>query len=161
MQISRKSDSGVAKEGIHCCGVTYIFCFLISSGKLASWYKLYDLDKLHDYDFWCSNVEDMMAAHLGAVFMPHGLGHFLGIDTHDPGGYLKVFGIFSCSYMLDCSPAPPPPQKKHQVAYIIVLANSTSYNAMAILSWFAGPGKKKGTWIKIFAYSQRASRRNG
>lgn len=35
------------------------------------------------------NVDDMMAARLGAVFMPHGLGHFLGLDTHDPGGYLK------------------------------------------------------------------------
>ncbi|KAJ7973732.1 xaa-Pro dipeptidase [Quillaja saponaria] len=35
------------------------------------------------------NVDDMIAEHLGAVFMSHGLGHFLGIDTHDPGGYLK------------------------------------------------------------------------
>ncbi|KAG6769966.1 hypothetical protein POTOM_025633 [Populus tomentosa] len=35
------------------------------------------------------NVDDMMIKRLGAVFMPHGLGHFLGIDTHDPGGYLK------------------------------------------------------------------------
>jgi Xaa-Pro dipeptidase len=32
-------------------------------------------------------VDDMMAVNLGAVFMPHGLGHFLGVDTHDVGGY--------------------------------------------------------------------------
>jgi len=31
-------------------------------------------------------VDDMMAANLGGVFMPHGLGHMLGIDTHDVGG---------------------------------------------------------------------------
>ncbi|XP_025012296.1 xaa-Pro dipeptidase isoform X2 [Ricinus communis] len=36
-----------------------------------------------------NDVDDMMTERLGAVFMPHGLGHFLGIDTHDPGGYLK------------------------------------------------------------------------
>jgi len=32
-------------------------------------------------------VADMMQVNLGATFMPHGLGHFLGIDTHDVGGY--------------------------------------------------------------------------
>lgn len=36
----------------------------------------------------CSgDVESLMAANIPAVFMPHGLGHFLGIDTHDVGGY--------------------------------------------------------------------------
>ncbi|KAI4379994.1 hypothetical protein MLD38_006228 [Melastoma candidum] len=35
------------------------------------------------------DVEEMMFHRLGAVFMPHGLGHLLGIDTHDPGGYLQ------------------------------------------------------------------------
>ncbi|XP_039436388.1 xaa-Pro dipeptidase [Culex pipiens pallens] len=33
-------------------------------------------------------VEDMMAAGLNAIFQPHGLGHFLGLDVHDVGGYL-------------------------------------------------------------------------
>ncbi|XP_035868377.1 xaa-Pro dipeptidase isoform X2 [Phyllostomus discolor] len=33
------------------------------------------------------SVDAMVQAHLGAVFMPHGLGHFLGIDVHDVGGY--------------------------------------------------------------------------
>jgi hypothetical protein len=52
---------------------------------------LYDLFGKLNVDFWCSNVDDTMVACLGSVFMPHGLGHLLGIDTHDPGGYPKVF----------------------------------------------------------------------
>jgi hypothetical protein len=34
-----------------------------------------------------ADIEAMMACRLCAVFMPHGLGHLLGIDTHDVGGY--------------------------------------------------------------------------
>ena len=37
-------------------------------------------------------VDDMMRARLGAVFMPHGLGHLLGCDVHVSGGYLEVIG---------------------------------------------------------------------
>uniref|UniRef100_A0AAY4CVR2 Xaa-Pro dipeptidase n=1 Tax=Denticeps clupeoides TaxID=299321 RepID=A0AAY4CVR2_9TELE len=33
------------------------------------------------------DVDDMLEVHLGSVFMPHGLGHLLGIDVHDVGGY--------------------------------------------------------------------------
>ncbi|MCO5612386.1 hypothetical protein L7F22_066653 [Adiantum nelumboides] len=35
------------------------------------------------------HVEAMLEKRLGATFMPHGLGHFLGLDTHDPGGYCE------------------------------------------------------------------------
>ncbi|XP_037085390.1 xaa-Pro dipeptidase-like isoform X2 [Pollicipes pollicipes] len=35
------------------------------------------------------SVDDMMKANLGATFQPHGLGHFLGCDVHDVGGYLR------------------------------------------------------------------------
>ena len=37
--------------------------------------------------FLAGDVDDMARAHLGAVFMPHGLGHLMGLDTHDVGGY--------------------------------------------------------------------------
>jgi Xaa-Pro dipeptidase len=33
-------------------------------------------------------ISELVEMRLGAVFMPHGLGHFIGIDTHDVGGYL-------------------------------------------------------------------------
>ncbi len=35
------------------------------------------------------NVDDMMEKDIFALFFPHGLGHFLGLDTHDVGGYPK------------------------------------------------------------------------
>ncbi|XP_009605130.1 uncharacterized protein [Nicotiana tomentosiformis] len=54
--------------------------------KLAEKIILESLKKGH---LLVGDVDKMMTERLGAVFMPHGLGHLLGIDTHDPGGYLK------------------------------------------------------------------------
>ena len=36
------------------------------------------------------SVKDLVDLRLGAVFMPHGLGHLIGIDTHDVGGYTGI-----------------------------------------------------------------------
>ncbi|KAM6430003.1 xaa-Pro dipeptidase isoform 2-T2 [Liasis olivaceus] len=45
------------------------------------------LEELTKIGILQGNVDDMVKVHLGAIFMPHGLGHFLGIDVHDVGGY--------------------------------------------------------------------------
>ncbi|XP_076639418.1 xaa-Pro dipeptidase-like isoform X3 [Colletes latitarsis] len=35
------------------------------------------------------DVDDMLKAGLNEIFQPHGLGHFMGLDVHDVGGYLE------------------------------------------------------------------------
>ena len=33
------------------------------------------------------DTEELMKNFIPSIFMCHGLGHFLGLDTHDVGGY--------------------------------------------------------------------------
>ena len=40
------------------------------------------------------DVDEMMKVHLGAIFQPHGLGHLMGLDVHDVGGYPEVQNCF-------------------------------------------------------------------
>merc|ERR1719420_1951252 len=60
-------------------GVSYIDMHLLSERTM--------LAKLVEAGFLTGSVDDMMEQRMGAVFQPHGLGHFLGLDTHDVGGY--------------------------------------------------------------------------
>lgn len=46
------------------------------------------LAALRDGGLLVGDVDDMIAAGLNEVFQPHGLGHLLGLDVHDVGGYL-------------------------------------------------------------------------
>lgn len=48
------------------------------------------LEELKRHGLLQGDIDKMMEARLGAVFMPHGLGHFMGLDVHDVGGYPEV-----------------------------------------------------------------------
>lgn len=45
--------------------------------------------RFREAGFLKGDTEELMDNNIFALFFPHGLGHFLGLDTHDPGGYPK------------------------------------------------------------------------
>jgi Xaa-Pro dipeptidase len=64
-------------------GVSYVACH-----KAAEAAILKVLVEVGIVNLAGKTIDDLVEMRLGAVFMPHGLGHFIGIDTHDVGGYL-------------------------------------------------------------------------
>lgn len=75
VSVLRELRPGVSWKEMHREAEREILKGLIECGVLKSGK---DADKV---------VEDMLHADLGAIFMPHGMGHLIGIDTHDVGGY--------------------------------------------------------------------------
>lgn len=47
------------------------------------------MEGLKDLDIVRGDIHEIMEQNIFALFFPHGLGHFLGLDTHDVGGYPK------------------------------------------------------------------------
>eukprot|EP01059_Diplonema_ambulator_P035379 TRINITY_DN829_c0_g2_i1.p1 TRINITY_DN829_c0_g2~~TRINITY_DN829_c0_g2_i1.p1 ORF type:complete len:520 (+),score=132.79 TRINITY_DN829_c0_g2_i1:45-1562(+) len=66
-------------------GVNYKDLHVLSQAVIAR-------EMLDDGLFENGTVEDFMAANLMSIFMPTGLGHQLGLDVHDVGGYLPTEG---------------------------------------------------------------------
>lgn len=48
------------------------------------------LEKLKEGNLLKGDVDKMIKAGLNYVFQPHGLGHLIGLDVHDVGGYLPT-----------------------------------------------------------------------
>ncbi|CAD5221243.1 unnamed protein product [Bursaphelenchus okinawaensis] len=46
------------------------------------------LEHLKNAKILTKSIDEMVEKRIGAVFFPCGLGHFLGLDVHDVGGYL-------------------------------------------------------------------------
>jgi Xaa-Pro dipeptidase len=65
-------------------GVSWADCHKAAEGELIK--VLIEIGMVIPRD---KSVEELVEARLGAVFLPCGLGHFIGIDTHDVGGYLE------------------------------------------------------------------------
>lgn len=45
------------------------------------------IDGLHALGILKGKKEDILEARTSVAFFPHGLGHYLGMDTHDTGGH--------------------------------------------------------------------------
>ncbi|GAX23783.1 Xaa-Pro dipeptidase [Fistulifera solaris] len=64
-------------------GVSWASCHRAAEKTIIQALTNIGLIILHD-----KCLDELVEMRLGAVFMPHGLGHLIGIDTHDVGGYL-------------------------------------------------------------------------
>lgn len=76
-------DAQIAVYNLLRPGVSYVDCH-----KAAEAAILKSLVKVGIVITGTKTIEELVEMRLCAYFMPHGLGHLIGIDTHDVGGYL-------------------------------------------------------------------------
>lgn len=62
-------------------GVSWIDCHLIAEREVIKALHLAGI-------LYNGTVEEFIDNELGPIFFPHGLGHLIGCDTHDVGGYI-------------------------------------------------------------------------
>lgn len=72
---ARDAVCGAAKEG-----VSWVDMHLLANRVM--------LGEMKKGGLLQGEVDEMMSAGLNAIFQPHGLGHLIGLDVHDVGGYL-------------------------------------------------------------------------
>ncbi|XP_055390531.1 xaa-Pro dipeptidase-like [Condylostylus longicornis] len=73
---ARNAVLKAAKEGVSWVDMHYL------ANKVM-------LGCLKDGNMLKGDVDEMIASGLNAIFQPHGLGHLIGLDVHDVGGYLN------------------------------------------------------------------------
>uniref|UniRef100_A0A915HQ00 Peptidase M24 domain-containing protein n=1 Tax=Romanomermis culicivorax TaxID=13658 RepID=A0A915HQ00_ROMCU len=72
-------DANLSVQAAMKPGIKWVDMHLLAQRKI--------LEHLKNGRLLKGDVDEMMQVQLGAVFMPHGLGHFMGLDVHDVGGY--------------------------------------------------------------------------
>nr|XP_023016732.1 xaa-Pro dipeptidase isoform X2 [Leptinotarsa decemlineata] len=76
-----KANLAVMKAGKP--GVSWVDMHILANRTL--------LEELKNGGLLRGSVDEMMEADIAAIFQPHGLGHLMGLDVHDVGGYLEGY----------------------------------------------------------------------
>ena len=86
LQVQNNAKPGVSWTDMHLLAERIIIEGLQNLGLLSQNY----------------NVDEMLNDRVAYYFMPHGLGHLMGLETHDVGGYLSFTPARSKEKGLDC-----------------------------------------------------------